>query len=168
MDESSRSSAESEKEFRKAFLTGDLSAPSEHTACHGCKYRRPSPFTVYIPWLLSLILFVCLVVLAIGKKSCVPAGFWKPYELGKSIRSLARVVDITRRYLTIHSSSKEPVKREVPATLKQVRFTAGLKYNESHQLGRIIDPTKPQYVGIPTPEIDVAWRELGADCKQMH
>ncbi|KAE8163768.1 hypothetical protein BDV40DRAFT_299112 [Aspergillus tamarii] len=42
--------------------------------------------------------------------------------------------------------------------MKQVRFDAKLKYNESHQLYRPV--TLPAYVGEPTPDIDAAWKDL--------
>ena len=60
-----------------------------------------------------------------------------------------------RRY-----SPKVPAKREIPATSKQVRFTAGLRFNESGQLYRPVDPTRPVYVGTPTAEMDTAWEDL--------
>jgi hypothetical protein len=42
----------------------------------------------------------------------------------------------------------------------QVKFSGGLKWDETKQLVRQIDPTTPDYGGIPTPEIDAAWLEL--------
>lgn len=50
--------------------------------------------------------------------------------------------------------------RDLPAVSKQVQFTAALKFNASHLLYRPIDLTKPQYVGVPTPELDAAWEDL--------
>ena len=45
-------------------------------------------------------------------------------------------------------------------TTKQVKFTAGLKYNETGHLYRPVDPTFPAYVGTPTEEMDAAWHSL--------
>lgn len=58
------------------------------------------------------------------------------------------------------NSQTEIAKREIPATLKQIRFTGGLRYNESKQLYREIEPGMPDYTGLPTPEVDAAWHKL--------
>ncbi|GMG34670.1 unnamed protein product [Aspergillus oryzae] len=40
-------------------------------------------------------------------------------------------------------------------------FTGKFYYNEETQMiEREVDPTKPQYAGPPSPEIDAAWAEL--------
>ncbi|KAB8072075.1 hypothetical protein BDV29DRAFT_158911 [Aspergillus leporis] len=52
------------------------------------------------------------------------------------------------------------VKKEIPAVTKQVRFNAGLRYNERHELVRTGNSGQPEYVGDPTPELDAAWDEL--------
>jgi hypothetical protein len=58
------------------------------------------------------------------------------------------------------------VKKEIPAVTKQVRFNAGLRYNERHELVRTGNSGQPEYVGDPTPELDAAWDELmgGSSC----
>jgi hypothetical protein len=54
----------------------------------------------------------------------------------------------------------EIAKREIPATSKQIKFTGGLRYNETKQLYRQIEHGIPDYAGIPTPAVDSAWHEL--------
>jgi hypothetical protein len=54
----------------------------------------------------------------------------------------------------------EIAQREVPARTVQVKFSGGLKWDETSHLIRQIDPTIPDYGGIPSPEIDAAWQEL--------
>lgn len=54
----------------------------------------------------------------------------------------------------------EIAKREIPAILKQVKFTGGLRYNESKQLYRQVEPGIPDYGGTPTPSVTAAWHEL--------
>lgn len=51
-------------------------------------------------------------------------------------------------------------KKELSPTTKPVRFTAGLLYNQEKELYRPIYPNSPQYVGVPTPEMDEAWEDL--------
>lgn len=58
------------------------------------------------------------------------------------------------------STSLETVKKEIPATTKRVRFTAGLRYNEQQELVRPVHPDLPEYVGTPSPEVDAAWKDL--------
>lgn len=43
--------------------------------------------------------------------------------------------------------------------LEEVRFTGGIKENKEG-FYREIDPSQPQYVGAPSPEIDKAWEDL--------
>jgi hypothetical protein len=64
-------------------------------------------------------------------------------------------------------SPTEPATREIPTTLKEVKFTAGLKFNESGGLELIIDPALPAYVGTPTPEMDALWHEL-TESRSIH
>jgi hypothetical protein len=44
--------------------------------------------------------------------------------------------------------------------LHQVRFRAGLIFDENGVLHRTFDPEQPQYVGSPSPAIDDAWDAL--------
>ncbi|KAF4637376.1 hypothetical protein G7Y89_g727 [Cudoniella acicularis] len=45
--------------------------------------------------------------------------------------------------------------------MKQVVYTSAFRYNEtSDSYYREFDPTEPQYVGKPSPEIDNAWHKL--------
>ncbi|KAI9733124.1 MAG: hypothetical protein M1834_003671 [Cirrosporium novae-zelandiae] len=44
--------------------------------------------------------------------------------------------------------------------VQQIRFTSSLKLNESGEWYRVQDPTKPTYVGTPSPDIDHAWNTL--------
>lgn len=55
---------------------------------------------------------------------------------------------------------EETVGKEIPATTKRVRFTAGLVYNENRELVRTHHPDQPEFVGMPTPEVDAAWDDL--------
>jgi len=41
---------------------------------------------------------------------------------------------------------------------KQVRFTAGLKYNENQELYRT--SAQPDYLASPSKEVDAAWEQL--------
>ncbi|OAL29030.1 hypothetical protein AYO22_02466 [Fonsecaea multimorphosa] len=45
-------------------------------------------------------------------------------------------------------------------SLEIVKFSGGLKWDETSHLIRQIDPTIPDYGGIPSPEIDAAWQAL--------
>lgn len=54
----------------------------------------------------------------------------------------------------------ETVGKEIPATTKRVRFTAGLVYDENRELVRTHHPDQPEFVGTPTPEVDAAWDDL--------
>ncbi|KAE8358393.1 hypothetical protein BDV27DRAFT_163623 [Aspergillus caelatus] len=46
-------------------------------------------------------------------------------------------------------------------TYEERTFTGKFYYNEETQMiEREVDPTKPQYAGPPSPEIDAAWAEL--------
>lgn len=49
-------------------------------------------------------------------------------------------------------------KDELPAIHQQLRFNAKLTYDENHQLYR--PASSPDYVGIPSPEIDAAWADI--------
>lgn len=42
----------------------------------------------------------------------------------------------------------------------QVRFRAGLVFDDNGVLHRTFDPDQPQYVGSPSPAIDEAWDTL--------
>lgn len=55
---------------------------------------------------------------------------------------------------------KETVKKEIAPVSKKIRFTAGLRYNESRDLVRTVHPGLPEYVGTPTLELDAAWEDL--------
>lgn len=46
----------------------------------------------------------------------------------------------------------------MPPVFKDVLFGATLKYNETHHVNRPKSPV--EYVGVPTPEMDAAWKEL--------
>ncbi|GAD95132.1 metallopeptidase MepB [Paecilomyces variotii No. 5] len=52
------------------------------------------------------------------------------------------------------------VKKEVTGETLEVRFTAGLLYDENRELYRPTAPGRPEYVGTPTPELDAAWKDL--------
>lgn len=52
------------------------------------------------------------------------------------------------------------MKKEIAPISKTVRFTAGLRYDESRELVRTSHPGLPDYVGTPTPELDAAWEDL--------
>src|SRR5690348_15881209 len=54
----------------------------------------------------------------------------------------------------------EGARREIPAAWKDVRFTGVLKIGKEVDLYREVDPTQPQYVGTPNPEMDAAWDQL--------
>lgn len=148
MDHSPRFTVESFHESKDVLLA-DFHPPLEKTACRECKSRRKFQYSAIIPWLISLILLVSFGVGNAGSKSCVQMGFWRVSEFGEF-----RVLII---YLYSVWSYEETVTHEIPATSKQVQFTATLKYNESHQVYRPV--TQPPYVGVPTPEIDAAWEE---------
>jgi hypothetical protein len=49
---------------------------------------------------------------------------------------------------------------EITPSLRQIRFTSGLKYNENHTLYRTFDPNGPKFVGTPSTEIDDAWFDI--------
>jgi hypothetical protein len=57
-------------------------------------------------------------------------------------------------------SREDTVKKEILAETVEVRFTAGLLYNEHRELYRPTAPGRPEYVGTPTPELDAAWENL--------
>jgi hypothetical protein len=45
--------------------------------------------------------------------------------------------------------------------LDKVTYTSAFRYNEtSKSYYREFDPTLPQYVGAPGPELDKSWRKL--------
>jgi hypothetical protein len=47
-----------------------------------------------------------------------------------------------------------------PLELIEYHFTGGIQVDEQGQLYREADPSEPQYVGDPAPEIDKAWDDL--------
>jgi hypothetical protein len=109
-----------------------------------------------------LTLFVLLVIeqTRTSPGSCVQADFWKPHELGRFHGLIFAHFDVYLMNLTNLYLSKEGAKREISPTLKEVTFTGGLKISKDIGLYRDVDPTKPIYVGLPSPEIDAAWAEL--------
>ncbi|RDW91741.1 hypothetical protein BP5796_02906 [Coleophoma crateriformis] len=46
------------------------------------------------------------------------------------------------------------------AALVEYAFTGGIQIDENGKLYREVDPSKPQYAGEPSPEIDKAWDDL--------
>ena len=54
----------------------------------------------------------------------------------------------------------ETVQNEIPAISRQVRFSAGLRYNESQELVRTSSPGRKEFVGDPSQELDSAWEEI--------
>lgn len=54
----------------------------------------------------------------------------------------------------------ETVQNEISAISKQIRFSAGLRYNESQELVRTSSSGHKDYVGDPSPEVESAWEEL--------
>lgn len=53
--------------------------------------------------------------------------------------------------------------------IQKVTYTSALRYNStSKEYYREFDPTKPQYVGKPSPEIDKAWNDLLAGTREMY
>ncbi|KAL4995600.1 hypothetical protein BDV10DRAFT_187925 [Aspergillus recurvatus] len=45
--------------------------------------------------------------------------------------------------------------------LEKTTFTSPLRYNTtSNELYRDFDPSLPQYIGVPSPELDAAWESL--------
>lgn len=46
------------------------------------------------------------------------------------------------------------------AGLIEYIFTGGIQVDESGKLYREVDPSKPQYAGAPSPEIDKSWDDL--------
>lgn len=112
-------------------------------------------WTVTVPWVFCLVLLIGNAFQA--RQSGLFSGpppkyYWSERELGKLTNN------ITIRCLT--DESIDIAKKEIPATLKHVRFTGGLRYNETKHLYREIEPNQVDYVGHPTPEIESAWEEL--------
>ncbi|RDW93473.1 uncharacterized protein DSM5745_00795 [Aspergillus mulundensis] len=59
----------------------------------------------------------------------------------------------------LQSLSSGPVVESIE--LEQTTFTSPLRYNaSSKQLYRDFDPTQPQYIGQPSPDVDAAWDSL--------
>ncbi|OKL61631.1 hypothetical protein UA08_03512 [Talaromyces atroroseus] len=137
MENCTRSSFESTlHETETPFLT-TFEKSSDYTNYRTSR-RVQLGWAVIAPWVLSLLLLAVIVIIEIRVNGLIggpPFGYWTAHEL-------------------------EIAKREIPATLKQIRFTGGLRYNESKQLYREIELGVPDYSGIPTPEIDAAWHDL--------
>ncbi|EXJ58084.1 hypothetical protein A1O7_05508 [Cladophialophora yegresii CBS 114405] len=112
----------------------DSEQPLKHTRS---KKRKCVQLQQAFPWLLSGFMLFALILQHWRHQSrqCVPVGYWG-------------------------SSDLEIAQREVPERTLQVQFSGGLKWDETSHLIREIDPTIPDYGGIPTPEIDAAWQEL--------
>ena len=55
-------------------------------------------------------------------------------------------------------SEVEPIRSSI--SIKKVKFTGGLKFDENGTTYRAVDPGKTQYVGEPSPQLDHAWRSL--------
>ncbi|PYH90867.1 hypothetical protein BO71DRAFT_486736 [Aspergillus ellipticus CBS 707.79] len=115
----------------KETLLGEFT-PSE--PCRHCESRRKYR---YLRWLVYSITPMVLILFGIfaNHKTYSSKAYWTSTEF-------------------------VAVKKELPQTTKQVRFTATLQYNASHQLYRPIDPSRPQYVGKPSPELDAAWKNF--------
>jgi hypothetical protein len=148
MEDFSRPSSESLHDSESFFLS-DFEKSGGFS--NDARARRRLPWTVIVPWVLCLVLFVGILVQASILVS-PSRGYWSRNELG----SLVFI------HIVINNSYPRTgiAQREVPAITKQIRFTGGLRYNESKQLYRQIEPGIPNYAGVPTPEIDAAWHEI--------
>ncbi|PVH73088.1 hypothetical protein DL98DRAFT_659645 [Cadophora sp. DSE1049] len=123
------------EEFQKTLLDP---SPTETTSASWSKEsKRKLQIHLGLPWLLSLILLVTVILQwrLMRPMDCQQVTFWKDYEI-------------------------EGARREVVPKLKEVNFTGGLKIQPGVGLYRDQHPDLPTYVGPPSPEIDAAWLKL--------
>jgi hypothetical protein len=102
-------------------------------------------------WVISTIFFASLSIFL-----AIVSDTRENYE-----RGFATDLGVSTRYWN-HGlrDSREIDALKSQIALHEVAFTGGLELNETGKLVRIIEPGQPQYVGLPTPEIDSAWNEL--------
>ncbi|KAJ5113792.1 hypothetical protein N7456_002326 [Penicillium angulare] len=115
-----------------------LLAEYPHDSCHQCEsYQRLRLLAVVFQILSAALSILCigLAVAFASSRNRVLAGYWNPTDL-------------------------KTVQNEIPAVPKQIRFSAGLRYNESHELVRTGSSGRKEYVGDPSPELESAWEEI--------
>ncbi|KAI1170921.1 hypothetical protein F4777DRAFT_567471 [Nemania sp. FL0916] len=61
-------------------------------------------------------------------------------------------------YETGFDTDLEPLRSHI--SLKKVKFTGGLKFDENGTTYRAVEPDVPQYVGEPSDQLDRRWRSL--------
>jgi hypothetical protein len=80
-------SNEAFQESKERLLT-DFRNSGENDLCRKCHSQKKFRYSVLIPWLLSLALFV-LWIITLGvsvtrSEKCIPKGYWDPTEFGMS------------------------------------------------------------------------------------
>lgn len=151
MDLPPRGSTESREEA-DCTLLDHLEKSRENSVCLNCSHRRgPQPLCQKVSlWILCFVsiianLYLSMALIQTSKQN----GYWRASDFSKHLHWLSRRIAL---------NSKVTSRKEIPAASKSVRFTATLKFNESHELYRPV--TDPAYVGNPNPQIDEAWDNL--------
>jgi hypothetical protein len=147
MEAHARSSSESFHDS-DSFLLNDSEDPT--ISLKNEQVKKRFLWQTIIPWILNAFLLVMLL-LETRSLTGMPSGYWSKSEPGLSAFCIDRPVA---------NVYQDFAKREIPIVTRRVKFTGGLTWNSTKQLHRIIEPSIPDYAGIPTPEIDSAWKEL--------
>ncbi|OAA71132.1 hypothetical protein LEL_09723 [Akanthomyces lecanii RCEF 1005] len=127
--------SESSENSVDGFLVEDRLLPN--TPKSG--YRANQTFLRCIPvvWYLASLVIGLLLGVGISSidqgRNCAREGFWRSHEF-------------------------ETVKFQLDAVWKDKLYNARLVYNSSGDMVR--PPSNPEYVGVPTPELDMAWSNI--------
>jgi hypothetical protein len=112
-------------------------------------------------FILGVLTLVLLLVIEIQHRhlnnlrngNSYESGFTTDFSL--SLFPLLDLIDYLNR-----TNSGRSVLAKNSIAMEEVSFTGGLLYDQNGTLYREFDANRPQYVGLPGPHIDTAWKNL--------